>query len=357
MRFEGSSEFLCAVLESIDAAIVACDHNGRIVLFNRTAEELLGFPDKSLPPEHALYQALTGADVRGVEMEQENGAWSADVKAVLDESGKTVGALAVWRDVTEHRRVARLAEQRRKQLEMVLESTSEGIYGISMDGLCTFINGSAAAMLGFAPHEIVGRNVHRLIHHTTPSGDPYPAKDCPIYAALRQGRGCSGEHDLFFRADSSAFPVEYSSYPIYDEGVPSGAIVTFIDATHRKRTEEALRAAEEKYRGLFENVSEGVYQTSPNGELLTTNPALIHMLGYSSEHELRALDVKDLYVNPEDRAAFSEVLEREGKLTNQELKLKRKDGTILRVLENSRAVRDERKKVLYFEGTLTPTPD
>jgi PAS domain S-box-containing protein len=357
MHFECSSELLCAVLENIDAAIVACDHNGRIVLFNRTAEELLSFPGKSLPADHALYQALAGANVTGYDMTDENGAWRADAKALLDEAGKMVGAFAVWRNVTEYKRLSRLAEQRQKQLEMVLESTSEGIYGISMDGLCTFINGSAAAMLGFAPHEIVGRNVHRLVHHTTPSGDPYPAKDCPIYAALREGRGCSGEHELFFRADGSAFPVEYSSYPISDEGAPSGAIVTFIDATHRKRTEEALRAAEEKYRGLFENVSEGVYQTSPNGELLATNPALVHMLGYSSEHELRALDVKDLYVNPEDRAALSEVLEREGKLTNQELKLKRKDGSILRVLENSRAVRDERKKVLYFEGTLTPAPE
>jgi PAS domain S-box-containing protein len=147
--------------------------------------------------------------------------------------------------------------------------------------------------------------------------------------------------------------VEYSSYPIRDEGVVCGAVVTFSDVTARRRTEAALRASEAKYRSLFQTVSEGVYQTSSNGELLAANRALIEMLGYGSEDELRAQDVTDLYVNPHDRKRLTAQLERDGQLVGAELLLKRKDGRVIRVIENARAIQDERKRLIYYEGTLT----
>jgi PAS domain S-box-containing protein len=219
------------------------------------------------------------------------------------------------------------------------------------------VNGSAAAILGYAREELIGRDMHRLIHYSHANGAPYPAENCPIYRALLEGRGTRVEDEFFYRSDGSGFPVEYSSYPIEEQGAILGLIVTFTDITARKRAEESLRAAEAKYRGLFEHISEGVYQTSPNGELLAANPALVRMLGYDSELELRALDVNDLYADPEDRRKFAEQLEREGRLSDAPLRLRRKDGKIITVLENARAVRDERTNVLYYEGTLSLSRD
>ncbi len=122
----------------------------------------------------------------------------------------------------------------------------------------------------------------------------------------------------------------------------------------RKKTEEDLRFSEAKFRGLFENVFDGIYQTTPDGKIISANPALVQMLGYDSEAELLTIDIAhDLYANPEDRGILAQRLEKKGELRNVELVLKRKDGDHIIVLENARAVRDRQGKVLYYEGTLT----
>jgi len=109
----------------------------------------------------------------------------------------------------------------------------------------------------------------------------------------------------------------------------------------RKKTEEDLRFSEAKFRGLFENVFDGIYQTTPDGKIISANPALVQMLGYDSEAELLAIDIAhDLYANPEDRGILAQRLEKKGELRNVELVLKRKDGDHIIVLENARAVRD-----------------
>jgi len=255
------------------------------------------------------------------------------------------------------RKARRELAEARQHLELILESTSEGIYGVDTAGVCTFVSGSAASMLGYTRNELLGKNMHALIHHTNKNGRPYPVEECPIYTALAQGQGCQVDDELFFRADGSSFAVEYLCYPITEPGKHGGAVITFHDIGYKKRMEAALKDAEAKYRGLFDHVSEGVYQTSPAGELLAANPALIRMLGYQTASDLRALDVNELYADPADRAHWTGVLEGAGQLSNVELHLRRKDGTVIRVVENARAVRDERGKVLYYEGTLTQVPE
>ena len=128
------------------------------------------------------------------------------------------------------------------------------------------------------------------------------------------------------------------------------------DITNRKLAEKQLQASEAKYRGLLENVFDGVYQSTPEGKLLTANPAIVRMLGYDSEEELLALNVRDLYMNPEDRDIFARKIEGTGEVRNLELTLKRKDGQRLIVLENARMVQNEIGE-LYYEGTLTDISD
>lgn len=131
----------------------------------------------------------------------------------------------------------------RDQLSQLLESTGEGIFGIDMDGCCTFINRAGAEQLGFAPGEVLGKNMHELAHHSHAGGAHYPEHLCPIFNAFRGALPCRIDSELFWRKDGSAFAVEYSSYPIVDGGVVQGAVVTFVDISARKRAEEALRCA------------------------------------------------------------------------------------------------------------------
>jgi diguanylate cyclase (GGDEF)-like protein/PAS domain S-box-containing protein len=124
-------------------------------------------------------------------------------------------------------------------------------------------------------------------------------------------------------------------------------------AIERRHAEDALRASEAKFRGLFENVMEGVYQTSREGRFLSVNPALVQMLGFDSADELYGLDgTTSLYCNPEDRADFVRRIEADGEVRNAEYHLKRKDGSQLVVLESGRVVRDELGNIVAYEGTV-----
>ncbi|MEE9168289.1 MAG: PAS domain S-box protein [bacterium] len=126
-----------------------------------------------------------------------------------------------------------------------------------------------------------------------------------------------------------------------------------IEASKRTTGEAALRASEAKFRSLFENVLEGIYHSTPGGKILSANPALVRMLGYSSEAEVCELDInRDLYADPVDRMIWTKKLEQEGEIRNSEATLRRKDGSNVIVLESTRAFRDGSGGVLYYEGTL-----
>jgi diguanylate cyclase (GGDEF)-like protein/PAS domain S-box-containing protein len=125
-------------------------------------------------------------------------------------------------------------------------------------------------------------------------------------------------------------------------------------ATERTHTLLALKASEARYRELYENVVAGVFQTTPDGRFMAANPALVRMLGYTSEDELLEVDIaRDVFLYPDDRSNWVRNMAEAGEIRNAELALKRRDGHKIVVLENSRAVRDEHGAVIYYEGTLT----
>lgn len=130
----------------------------------------------------------------------------------------------------------------RRQLEMLLESAGEGIYGIDLRGRCIFINGAGAAMLGYTPDEVVGRNMHYLIHHSHADRSLMPVHDCRIFKAFRDGRGKRVDDEVLWRRDGSCFDAQYASYPIRNDQEVVGAVVTFSDISARKRIERELQA-------------------------------------------------------------------------------------------------------------------
>ena len=131
----------------------------------------------------------------------------------------------------------------RDPLGLMLASTGEGVFGVDLDGLCVFINPAGARMIGLQPEQVLGQNMHALTHHSHGDGAHYPLDDCPIYNAFRRGEPCRIDSEVFWRADGNSFPVEYSSYPVFDQGQVRGAVVTFVDITERKRAEDALHQA------------------------------------------------------------------------------------------------------------------
>jgi len=125
-------------------------------------------------------------------------------------------------------------------------------------------------------------------------------------------------------------------------------------AIARKRAERALRVSESRFRGLFEKVLDGVYQVSKEGRFISCNPSLVQMLGYDSAGELMALEsTAELYIDPDERSLMLEALYREGNLRNAELRLRRRDGSEIVVLENARTLLDDTGMMIGHEGTLS----
>ena len=141
------------------------------------------------------------------------------------------------------------ADAWRDPLALLLASTGEGIYGVDLDGACVFINEAGARMIGYEPQELLGLNMHGLTHHSRADGGHYPEAECPIFNAFRQGLPCRIDSEVFWRRDGTAFPVEYSSHPIVEDGRVRGAVITFVDITERKRAADALRRAKDELEG------------------------------------------------------------------------------------------------------------
>ena len=123
-------------------------------------------------------------------------------------------------------------------------------------------------------------------------------------------------------------------------------------AVDRRRADDALRASEMKFRGLFESVMEGVYRTRRDGRFLDVNPAFVQMLGYASAEDLCRVPAAALYWYPSDREMYVRRVEAQGQVRNVESVLRRKDGSMLVVVDNGRVVRDKHGRIDGYEGTI-----
>lgn len=161
--------------------------------------------------------------------------------------------LAIVRDISERKRLEEERLQLAHRMHLLLESTDEAIYELDLEGQSYIFNRAASEMTGYSPEEVLGKNIHKLIHHSHPDGSPYPVEECPVIRATRTGKGVRVDTDVFWRKDGTSFPVEYSSFPIIEGGVIKGAVVTFTDITRRKKVEAALKESESRYRSIFED--------------------------------------------------------------------------------------------------------
>lgn len=127
---------------------------------------------------------------------------------------------------------------------------------------------------------------------------------------------------------------------------------TVREITQRKETEKSLRESEKKYRSLFERVPVGLYQTTPDGEIMDANPTLLEMLGYPDQESICGVSVTDIFVDPQSRQEELSLLKEKEILSDYEMKLYRQDGSEIWVKDSARAVKDETGEVLYIQGSL-----
>ncbi|GMU51337.1 MAG: hypothetical protein AMXMBFR33_04830 [Candidatus Xenobia bacterium] len=132
----------------------------------------------------------------------------------------------------------RLSDERTR---LLLDSTSEGIFGVDIEGRIDFVNAAACDLLGHTAREMLGQGSHALMHHHHEDGSEYPVHECPMYAAYTRGEASRVDNEVLWRKDGTSFPVEYGATPIRKENSLCGAVVSFTDITERKRMEKELR--------------------------------------------------------------------------------------------------------------------
>ncbi|MEQ9346980.1 MAG: sigma 54-interacting transcriptional regulator [Thalassospira sp.] len=171
--------------------------------------------------------------------------------------------------ISEWRRAERFFREIERENQLILGAAGEGIYGVNSDGITTFVNPAAERMLGWTADELVGREIHSIIHHSHVDGEPYHAEQCPIYNAFREGIVRRVDDEVFWRSDGKPIRVEYTSTPIRDHGLVIGAVIVFRDITERKIAEEKLHAALAEVDRLRERLElENAYLQE---EILSTN--------------------------------------------------------------------------------------
>jgi len=365
-------------------------------------------------------------------------------------------------------------QQLSRHHSMILDSAGEGIVGIDAEGRQIFVNPAAAHMLGYRAEEMIGRSSHRMWHHSRADGNPFPVKECPIYAAFKDGIVHRGVDEVFWRKDGTSFWAEYVSTPIVENGRVTGSVVVFQevterrraedtlhlqaaalesaantivitnsdgniewansaftsltgyrpdevlgqnllksgtqapefyrdlwstvrsghvwhgelenrrkdgrlyteemtitpvrskngeighfivikqDVTQRKKSEKALKQAEEKYREIFENAVLGIFQCTPDGRFLTVNNEFAHMMGFESPEQM-VVQITDmahqLYTDPSRWREFQLLLSQEGLVRNFEYEAYRCDGGKSWLLANARTITGAKGEIAYYEGT------
>ncbi len=246
-------------LSAIEEAIAWTDDSDRIQWCNAAFDRLTGRSHLQLLGQHLAtllpLEPATGHSLKYKELTRkalnDNQASGRFILAgpasprLLDVSGSKVsmegrsGVVLVVRDVTEQYRAQQQIEDLVRQNQLILDSAGEGVYGLNSEGLTTFANPAAARMLGYSVEELIAQPQHALIHHSHSDGTPYPVEECPIYAAIREGRVRTVSDEVFWRRDGTCFAVEYTSTPIREGGRISGAVVVFRDATRRRQAEAA----------------------------------------------------------------------------------------------------------------------
>ena len=202
---------------------------------------------------------------------------------LLNNQGEVVGAIGVTTDVTQMRRDQQEHLQLARSNQLLLDSTGEGIYGLDLEGKCTFINAAGAALLGYEPGQVLGRNMHELAHSRRADGSDYPMGECPISLAFENGQSAQSDDETLWRRDGTSFAARMGVYPLREEQQMRGAVVTFEDISEQKRAEIELRESQALFQNLANTMPQLSWMADPDGSIFWYNQRWYEYTGTTLE--------------------------------------------------------------------------
>jgi PAS domain S-box-containing protein len=246
------------VINRMNETIWIIDLKGNLLDVNQTASELLGYSkeellsiglegiDANFVPEQiaALIESMPVDKTQFFETlhkAKDGTIIPVEINSSLFSYQGQQHILSVSRDIRKRIALERNIIESEETIRHLLNSTAEGIYGVDLEGKCTFCNNAAIKLLGYEQaDELIGKNMHRLIHFANNKGEKHDEADCNIFNAFKQSKGTHADNEVFWKKDDSFFFVEYWSHPIINQGKLTGSVVTFLDITERKKVQDAL---------------------------------------------------------------------------------------------------------------------
>jgi PAS domain S-box-containing protein len=364
-----SEKQIRALIESIPASIFFKDTKGRHLVVNkafeelagRKREEIIGKTDRELLPKNLAEKfrksdekvLKTGKIYHGQEklLSQKGEMAFFDIikSPIFDEHGEIVGLVGVSRDITTRKKTEEALEASQEQYRDLVEKAGIAILIDDREGNFQYVNERYAEMLGYDHDEFSQLSIQNVVY-------PDDVDMVMRYHKNRvQGKKSPSRYEFRgIKKDGSLIYLEVDAHPIKKKNKIVGTRCYLWDITANKHAEMALKQSEEKYKTIAENVDVGIYRTTSgsNGRFIEANPSLLKIFGYKDKQEFLNTDVSKLYFDPECRDRFQKKMLHEGCVKNEELLLKKKDGSPFLGSVCAVTVKNDKGKIIYFDGIV-----
>lgn len=337
----GLKKQLKDILDNTPVGVYRTTPDGRILMANPALVRMLGYlsfeelaqrnlEKEGFAPQHprSVFKERIEKDGQVIGLEsgwvRRDGTIATIVEtawAVRDEHGRTLYYEGIVQDVTERNRAEKSLRESEEMVRAILDATTESVLLLDKQGTILAINKTGAQRFGKKVEELVGFNLR----------DFTPDLASPAVIKSRTEHidkvVCSGE-PVRFEDRRGGIIFDSSMFPIFDEKGQVTRLAIFArDITEQKKNEETLRELKHRYQTLFESTPIGIGVSTPEGQVLECNDAMLKVMGYS-EAEIKQINLRDIYPDPQQRQELLKRLERDGFVRGFEVQLKRKDGTL-----------------------------
>ena len=356
------------LMDTMPDAIYFKDRESRFIRVNQAHARLLGLQDpvqavgktdfhfyseQRAIESHAAERRIveTGRpDINVVEEHpdsRQGNRWFLTTKVPITRAGQITGLVGISRDITDLMRVEAALRRQLDFTNAIMHSLREGVYTVDVDGGLTFMNPAAEQMLGWSAADLLGQDMHAVIHFQRADGTRVPKDPSPLAEVLRSGVMYRTEDDVLTRKDGTIFPVAYSSSPIITDGEVAGAVLAFRDTTTRRQADDALRFQAH----LLDTIGEAVTATDSRRIITYWNRTAEAMYGWTATEAIGRL-VDEVMPAPEAREAAAAIAAstHAGQRWTGELLDRRRDGSTFPARVTVAPVFDERGSVIGDVG-------
>ncbi len=349
---DGSAQFLDDKVEALTGYAMEEFNANRmkwpdIVLPEDVAQAKAAFKEALIGNQFYLREYRIKTASGGIRWIRERGQINCDGRGKVDFITGTCS------DITKEREITVALEKMQHRNEIILKSMGDGLFELDSHGQVSFINPAALKMLGYRGKDVLGQNLHELVHHKQADRTPYPEADYPILATLRDGKVHYLGDEVFWTNRGEPLPVACVTTPVIENGAVVGMVATIRDITWRKQTETELQKSSQFLENVIDNSAEGIGIVDPHGQITKWNKICEVIYGYTFK-ELEGKPAFNLYADKDEMQKMMILLRRDGFVKHHEITMKRKDGSIFPASLSIKVMRDASGKNM---GSVTVARD